>query len=47
MTDYINRLIICGYTEAEAKNLCMEMILNLSIVDLECFILSKEKAYVD
>ena len=43
MQKYIDRLIKCGYSPEKAYSLCQDFRRNLSIVDLENFILSMEK----
>lgn len=42
MSAYINRLIKCGYTLGKAHSICVDFIKNLSLVDLECFVISIE-----
>ncbi len=45
MSRYINRLVRCGYTRAKAKRLCIDFIKNLSIFDLEQFVLAMEESH--
>ena len=47
MKDYINRLVRCGYSAEKASDLCIGIIVNLSIFDLECFICAMEKINVE
>ena len=46
MYKYIERLVKCGYTKAKAYELCCDFIRNLSLFDLENFVISMEKAHV-
>ena len=46
MAKYIERLKACGYTTARAYSLCKDFIINLSILDLENFILTMERKNV-
>lgn len=43
MQQYINRLMKCGYSFENAYKICQDFQKNLSIVDLENFVLSMEK----
>ena len=45
MSTYINRLVKCGYTIGKARAICIDFIKNLSLIDLECFIMSVERNY--
>lgn len=43
MQKYIDRLIKCGYTNERAYKVCCDFVNNLSLFDLENFILTMEK----
>lgn len=43
MQKYIDRLMKCGYSFDNARKICQDFQKNLSIVDLENFVLSMEK----
>lgn len=48
MKKYIDRLIKCGYSYDDAKDICCDFIKNLSLFSLECFVLSVEnRNYVE
>ena len=47
MSNFVKRLIRCGYTKERALTVCNDFVKNLTIVDLECFVLSMEKKHVD
>lgn len=42
MNEYIKRLVDCGYSFEMAEEICHDMILNLSIVELQMFVESVE-----
>lgn len=46
MFKYVNRLMKCGYTKAKAYSVCCDFVTNLSIFDLENFILTMERKNV-
>lgn len=46
MAAYIKRLIRCGYTSGHARQICEDFTRNLSLFDLECFVLSAEMRHV-
>lgn len=43
MQKYIDRLVKCGYTKARAYSICCDFVSNLTIFDLENFILTMEQ----
>ena len=43
MKEYIKRLMACGYSKEDAKQICLDFSHNLHLFDLEWFITSKEK----
>ena len=43
MKAYVERLVQCGYSKERAFEVCCDFVRNLGIVDLECFIYSKEQ----
>ena len=48
MTEYINRLIRCGYSADRAYSVCQDFAKNLPFIELENFVSSIEKdSYVD
>lgn len=47
MKSYVKRLVRCGYSYDRAFTVCKDFVKNLTIVDLECFVLSIEKNHVD
>ena len=46
MDKYINRLMKCGYSHYKAFMICRDFTINLSLFDLECFIVSMEQKHV-
>lgn len=46
MQKYEQRLIKCGYTEDAAHKLCLDFLRNLSLNELEFFIVDLETRYV-
>lgn len=47
MISYIIRLMKCGYTYDRARSVCSDFVRNLSLVDLDYFIMTIEgKCYV-
>lgn len=45
MSDYIQRLIQCGYSPSEAYSTCYDFIKEFSLQDLQAFIVCLEEAY--
>lgn len=46
MQKYENRLILCGYSRERAHSICVDFVRNLTLVDLESFVISVEKSHV-
>lgn len=42
MKKYVDRLVRCGYSRQRAREVCEEFVRNLSLIDLDFFICSKE-----
>lgn len=42
MSKYVDRLVKCGYTHTAASQLCCDFIRNLSLFELDCFVVYLE-----
>lgn len=49
MLEYVQRLILCGYSPSDAYSTCCDFIKEFSLIELDLFIRSieKEVRYVD
>jgi hypothetical protein len=47
MTNYVNRLMKCGYSKDRARAVCEDFARNLPFYELENFVLTKERENVD
>ena len=46
MKAYVNRLMQCGYSRQKAQEICEQFVRNLTLIDLDFFVLTMELKYV-